>query len=75
MREIIAAAECNTGLNVPVREAPRRAGDPPSLVADPARARARLGLTTPHSDIDTIVRTAWEWYQSRRTAPTERLAV
>jgi UDP-glucose-4-epimerase GalE len=61
VRETIAAAERITGLAIPKQEAPRRAGDPPILVADPASARALLGWQPAHSDIDTIIATAWAW--------------
>ena len=43
VREVIAAVERVAGRPVPRREAPRRPGDPPELVADPALARERLG--------------------------------
>ncbi len=58
IREILAAVERVTGRAVPVVAGPRRAGDPPVLVADPALARRTLGFTADLSDIDTIVRTA-----------------
>ena len=74
VREIIAAAGRVTRRAVPVREGPRRAGDPPSLVADPSRARTRLGLDTSHSGIDTIVQTAWRWYQARNGLQDHRAA-
>lgn len=74
VREIIAAVERVTRRAVPVRQGPRRAGDPPSLVADPSRARARLGLDTSHSGIDTIVQTAWRWYQARHGLQDHRAA-
>ncbi len=59
VRETVACAERVTGLSIPKREAPRRAGDPPILVADPRRARAVLGWQARMSDLDTIVATAW----------------
>ena len=43
VRQVIAAVERIAGRAVPFREAARRPGDPPELVADPALARARLG--------------------------------
>ena len=43
VREVLAAVQQAAGRPVPVREGPRRAGDPPSLVADPARAMQLLG--------------------------------
>lgn len=66
VKEILAAVERVTGKPVPVRVAPRRAGDPPCLVADPSRARQALGLETPHSDLDTVIRSAWRWHETRR---------
>jgi UDP-glucose-4-epimerase GalE len=65
VREVIAAAERVTQRRIPRREMPRRPGDPPALVADPARARALLGWTAKHSDLDTILATAWEWHRRR----------
>ena len=41
----------------------RRPGDPPFLVADPARAKTILGFQPRYSDLPTIVRTAWRWHQ------------
>jgi UDP-glucose 4-epimerase len=45
--------------------APRRAGDPPVLVASSARARAELGWTPRYDDLATILRHAWQWHQRR----------
>lgn len=60
--QVIAAAERVTGRSVPRQTAPRRQGDPPELVADPAASRALLGDDlTPRSDLDEILRTAWAW--------------
>jgi UDP-glucose-4-epimerase GalE len=68
VREIIAAVERVTGRRVAWREAPRRPGDPPVLVANPALAASLLGWSARHSDIDTIVRTALAWHR-RSEAP------
>ena len=64
VREVIASAEAVTGQRVRVKEGPRRAGDPPRLVADPSRARTELGWRTHYSDLDQIIATAWNWKQS-----------
>jgi len=66
IREVIAAVERVTGRRVPVVEAPRRPGDPAVLVADPARFRAAFGWGPARSDLDTIVRTAWDWLRAWR---------
>lgn len=55
IHDIVAAVERVTGRKVPLRMAPRRAGDPPVMIADPALAQRRLGFVTRRSDIDTIV--------------------
>lgn len=62
VRELIAAVEKVSGVKVPAQEAPRRAGDPPALVADPSRAREVLGWDAAYKNIDDIVRTAWRWH-------------
>ena len=63
VREVIAAVERVTGLTVPHVIGPRRAGDPPALVSDAARARAVLGWHPGLADLDRIVATAWVWHQ------------
>lgn len=59
--EVIAATERVTGKKIPVTDAPRRAGDPPSLVANAANARAALGWQPQHDDLDAIIAHAWAW--------------
>jgi UDP-glucose 4-epimerase len=44
---------------------PRRAGDPPSLVADSRRLQSDFGWTPRYSDLDTIIRTAARWQAER----------
>jgi UDP-arabinose 4-epimerase len=63
--EIIAAARRVTGREIRVEEGPRRAGDPPTLVADPRAARRELGWEPRYSDIDTMLGTAWAWTMRR----------
>lgn len=63
--EVIGAAERVTGRTVTRESGPRRAGDPPSLVADSALAKAELGWRPQFADIDTIILHAWRWEQKR----------
>jgi UDP-glucose 4-epimerase len=63
VNEVIEAARRVTGHPIPVRDDPRRAGDPPVLVADAERARAELGWTPKYPDIQTIIAHAWQWEQ------------
>ena len=58
VREILEAIHRASGREVPVRYRSRRAGDPPILFANTARAKAELGFAPVFSDIDTIIRTA-----------------
>jgi UDP-arabinose 4-epimerase len=69
VREIIAAVERVAGKPVPYREAPRREGDPPALVADPRLAAELLDWRAEQSDLDTIVGTALAW-ETRSAAPS-----
>ena len=63
VRDVIASVARVLGKDVPHVYSPRRAGDPSRLVASNARARAELGWTPRHSDLDTIVATAWAWHE------------
>jgi len=65
VREVIATVERVSGRAVPVREAARRPGDPPVLVAGAARASQLLGWSPRHSSLDEIVQTAWRWRRTR----------
>jgi UDP-glucose 4-epimerase len=62
--QVIAAVSREAGRDVPFSVGPRRSGDPPSLVADPTRARQRLGWAPKYS-FDDIVSSAVRW----RSAP------
>ncbi len=64
VREIIASAQRVTGREIPVQEAPRRAGDPPRLVADPANIKADFGWAARWTNIDDVVGSAWKWHES-----------
>ncbi len=63
--QIIAAAERVLGKPVPYSVGPRRAGDPPSLVADSSRLQAAFGWKPVCSDLDSIIADAARWQQTR----------
>jgi UDP-arabinose 4-epimerase len=65
VRSVIEAVSQVSGRNVPYEMAPRRAGDPPELVADPSRARKVLEWTPRYADIRTTVEHAWKWHSKR----------
>jgi UDP-glucose-4-epimerase GalE len=63
VREVIRTAQEVSGLTVPVKEGPRRAGDPPALVADATKIRAELGWRPKYDDLRSILETAWRWHK------------
>jgi UDP-glucose 4-epimerase len=65
VREVIQKAEQITNRPIPLQIGPRRAGDPPRLVADARRIRHDLGWTPQWPDLHSLLDTAWRWQQSR----------
>lgn len=61
VKEIIEVAEEVTGKKVPVSFGPRRAGDPPELICQPAKAKQVLGWEAQFKDPKEHVRSAWHW--------------
>jgi UDP-glucose 4-epimerase len=72
--DVIRAVERVSGTRVRTTVRPRRAGDPPQLVASAAKARAELGWRPEWSDLDQIVGTAWNWH-SRQESRVRAVAV
>jgi UDP-glucose 4-epimerase/UDP-arabinose 4-epimerase len=75
--EVVDAVGRAVGRPVPHEVGARRAGDPPSLVANPARAAELLGWKAERSDLDRIVADALRWesaprYGAGRRAPAGR---
>ncbi len=64
VREVIRACEQVTGKKIAMKEAPRRAGDPPVLVAGADKIRQELGWSPKFPDLRSIVETAWDWHRS-----------
>jgi UDP-glucose 4-epimerase len=65
VREVIAAVEKVTGAQVPTREAARRPGDPPVLIAASDRIRSELGWEARKPGLEEIVADAWAFAQAR----------
>jgi UDP-glucose 4-epimerase len=61
VREVVRKVEEVIGRKLPVKESPRRAGDPPVLVADPSCVKAALGWQPRLDDLSRIIRSALEW--------------
>jgi len=66
VREVLASAARIAGREIPHAVGPRRAGDPPVLVASNARARETLGWAPRRSTLDEMIGSAWTW---RRASP------
>jgi UDP-glucose 4-epimerase len=64
VREVIAAASALTGVEITVREAPRRPGDPPMLVAASERIRDELGWEARKPALADMVGDAWRFAQA-----------
>jgi UDP-glucose 4-epimerase len=61
VREIVAAVKRVSGVDFPVVESGRRAGDPPALISDPSRIRATMAWVPRHDDIEAIALSAYAW--------------
>ncbi|MEX0838118.1 MAG: UDP-glucose 4-epimerase GalE [Parvibaculum sp.] len=70
VRDVLRAVERKAGHGFDIRHAPRRAGDPASIVADPSKIKQTLGWVPAYDDLDTIVSHALDW--ERRLAARNR---
>ncbi|WKY45588.1 UDP-glucose 4-epimerase GalE [Eubacteriaceae bacterium ES2] len=64
VRQIIEKSKATTKIDFAIEEASRRAGDPAVLIAEASKAKKQLGWEPQHSDIETIIKTAWEWHEN-----------
>lgn len=64
--QICHAVERELGCKLRLERAPRRAGDPAVLCANPRRLMKELGWKPLRSDLRTIVRSAWRWKQQHQ---------
>jgi len=65
VKEVITVAESITGKAIAVKYAPRRAGDPPMLVASAEKIQRELGWKPKYPDVRSIIETAWKWLQKQ----------
>ena len=61
--EVVEAARRVTGIDIPAEVSQRRNGDPAVLVASSDLARSELGWVPEHSDLATIIQSAWTWHR------------
>jgi UDP-glucose 4-epimerase len=64
VREVIETVRDVSGRDFEVIEAPRRPGDPPTLVGDPSKIKGALGWEPRYADIRTVVEHAWQWHST-----------
>ncbi|MEJ0084580.1 MAG: UDP-glucose 4-epimerase GalE [Pseudomonadota bacterium] len=69
VREVLSSVEKIAGVKLDIREEPRRAGDPPALIAKADKARQVLGWQPKLDDIDIIVRTSLDWEKRLQRDP------
>lgn len=61
VREVIETVQKHAPQAFEVTEAPRRAGDPPSLIADCSLLKQTVGWVPEYNDLDTIIKSALDW--------------
>jgi UDP-glucose 4-epimerase len=65
VRQVVESVLRVTGRPIPVEEMPRRPGDPAILIAGSSKIEVELGWKPKYTQLDDIVRSAWEWHQQR----------
>jgi UDP-glucose 4-epimerase len=65
VRELIQTAQKVTGCSIEFTETSRREGDPPVLIGCSEKARKKLNWQPQLDDIETIIKTAWNWHQKK----------
>lgn len=61
-KEVVEMVKKVSGVDFPVNIAPRRPGDAAVVFADNTKAKEHLGFNPQYSDLETIVKTAWQWH-------------
>ncbi|MCI0338734.1 MAG: UDP-glucose 4-epimerase GalE [Acidobacteria bacterium] len=69
--EVVEMARQVTGRWISTEAAPRRAGDPPVLIASPDKIMRDLGWNPRHSELDRIIESAWRWYLAHPNGYTD----
>jgi len=75
VREVIRVAEEVTGKPIPVKQGPRRPGDPPALVASSEKIQRELGWRPKYADLRPIIDTAWNWHKKHPRGYGDRKVV
>lgn len=64
VNEVIETARKVTGHPIPAVIAPRRAGDPATLIASSEKAKKVLGWKPEHDSLEEIIASAWKWHKN-----------
>jgi len=62
-KEVIDMVKKVSGVDFPISIKERRPGDVAETVADPTKIKQELGFEPHYSDLETIVKSAWEWHK------------
>jgi UDP-glucose-4-epimerase len=71
VKQVIDTAKKVTGRDIPIENAPRRAGDPPQLVGDSAKAHEILDWKPQFPELGAIIESAWNWHQKHPNGYSE----
>ena len=72
VQEVVTAAKKVTGVDFTVKIGPRRPGDPPALFADASKIKRELNWQARQTDIQTMIESAWRWYQANPRGYADR---
>jgi UDP-glucose 4-epimerase len=70
-KEVIEIVKKVSQLDPQITISPRRSGDADTLIADPTKIQAELGFSPKYSDLETIVKSAWEWHNRTKKPETK----
>jgi UDP-glucose 4-epimerase len=68
VRDVVETAKKVTGIDFARQETPRRAGDPPVLVADSSKLKKLLHWKPKYDNLEFIIQTAWEWEKGQSSS-------
>jgi UDP-glucose 4-epimerase len=69
VRQVLESVQRVAGRRLAIREAPRRAGDPPTLVAAARRVHTQLGWQARLDDLDAIIASSLRWEEKLLREP------
>jgi UDP-glucose 4-epimerase len=64
-KEVVEMVKKVSGKDVKVVEKDRRPGDPGTLIADPTKIKTELHFDPKYSDLETVIKSAWEWHSRK----------